>query len=106
MLLYTLVNPERRARLEEFCRRRNIPAVSILDPTLSVLGRYLGAAMSDEVGAQRNLDDAYYSRIEALDYAMAQDDGQNVNGLAEADIILLGVSHPAGPRRASAGNFG
>jgi len=92
VVLYTLVNPERRAQLEAFCRRRNISAVSILDPTLSVLGRYLGAAMTDEIGAQRNLDDAYYSRIEALDFAMAQDDGQNVAGLAEAEIILLGVS--------------
>jgi len=92
VVLYTIINPERRSRLEAFCRRRNIPAVSILDPTLSVLGRYLGAAMTDEVGAQRNLDDAYYSRIEALDYAMAHDDGQNVHGLAEAEIILLGVS--------------
>ena len=92
VVLYTLVNPERRERLEKFCRIHNIPAVSILDTTLSVLGRYLGAAMTDEIGAQRNLDDAYYSRIEALDYAMAQDDGQNVAGLAEAEIILLGVS--------------
>ncbi len=92
VVFYTLVNSDRRARLEAFCRERNIPAVSILDPTLSVLGRYLGAAMTDEIGAQRNLDDAYYSRIEALDFAMAQDDGQNVAGLAEADIILLGVS--------------
>ena len=92
VVLYTLVNPERRARLEGFCRRRNIPAVSILDPTLSVLGRYLGASMTDEVGAQRNLDDAYYSRIEAVDFSMAHDDGQNVKGLVDADIILLGVS--------------
>ena len=92
VVLYTLVNPERRARLEAFCRRRNIPAVSILDPTLSVLGRYLGASMTDEVGAQRNLDDAYYSRIEAVDFSMAHDDGQNVKGLVDADIILLGVS--------------
>ncbi len=92
VVLYTLVNPERRARLEAFCRARSIPTVSILDPTLSVLGRYLGSAMTDEVGAQRNLDDAYYSRIDALDYAMAHDDGQAVAGLAEADIILLGIS--------------
>lgn len=92
VVLYTLVNSERRKRLEDFCRTRNIPFVSILDPTLNVLGRYLGAAMTDEIGAQRNLDDAYYSRIEALDFAMAHDDGQNVTGLAEADIILLGVS--------------
>lgn len=92
VVLYTLVNPERRQRLEAFCRERGIPTVSILDPTLSVLGRYLGAAVTDEVGAQRNLDDAYYSRIEALDFAMAHDDGQGVAGLAEADIILLGIS--------------
>lgn len=92
IVLFTLVNPERRARLEEFCRNRNIPAVSILDTTLSVLGRYLGASMTDEVGAQRNLDDAYYSRIAALDFSMAHDDGQNVQGLVDADIILLGVS--------------
>jgi len=72
VVLYTLVNAERRARLEAFCRKRNIPAVSILDPTLSVLGRYLGSAMTDEIGAQRTLDDA--------------------SGLAEAEIILLGVS--------------
>lgn len=92
VVLYTLVNPERRERLQSFCRTHNIPAVSILDPTLSMLGRYLGAAMTDEVGAQRNLDDAYYSRIEALDFAMAHDDGQSVEGLVDADIVLLGVS--------------
>ncbi|WP_409432754.1 pyruvate, water dikinase regulatory protein [Litorimonas sp. RW-G-Af-16] len=92
IVLYTLVNGERRRRLEEFCVRRNIPAISILDPTLSVLGRYLGSAMISEVGAQRNLDAEYYQRIAALDFAMAHDDGQNVAGLVDADILLLGVS--------------
>ena len=92
IVLYTLVNPERRQQLEEFCVSRNIPAISILDPTLSMLGRYLGAAMISEVAAQRNLDDAYYDRIKALDFAMAHDDGQNAQGLNEADIILLGIS--------------
>ena len=48
--------------------------------------------MISEVGAQRTLDAEYYNRIEALDFAMAQDDGQNVQGLKNADIILLGVS--------------
>lgn len=92
VVLYTIVNAERRRRLEEFCVQHNIPAISILDTTLSMLGRYLGAAMISEVGAQRTLDAQYYQRIEALDYAMAHDDGQNVTGLGGADIILLGVS--------------
>ncbi|WP_026942849.1 pyruvate, water dikinase regulatory protein [Hellea balneolensis] len=92
VVLYTLVNEERRKMLENHCAKLNIPAISILDPTLSMLGRYLGAAMISEVGAQRTLDAEYYNRIEALDYAMAHDDGQNVTGLNSADIILLGIS--------------
>lgn len=92
VVLYTLVNEERRNMLESHCAKLNIPAISILDPTLSMLGRYLGAAMISEVGAQRTLDAEYYNRIEALDYAMAHDDGQNVTGLKTADIVLLGIS--------------
>ena len=92
VVLYTLVNEERRKMLESYCAKLNIPAISILDTTLSMLGRYLGSAMISEVGAQRTLDAEYYGRIEALDYAMAHDDGQNVMGLKNADIVLLGIS--------------
>ena len=92
VVLYTLVNEDRRKMLKDYCGKLNIPAISILDPTLSMLGRYLGSAMISEIGAQRTLDAEYYGRIEALDYAMAHDDGQNVTGLKTADIVLLGIS--------------
>ncbi len=92
IVLYTLVNAGRRHLLEERCKALNIPAVSILDTTLATLGRYLGAPIASEVGAQRTLDADYYKRIEALDFAMAHDDGQAVMGLKNADIILLGIS--------------
>lgn len=92
IVLYTVVDTERRKKLEKFCEKKNIPSISILDPSLSVLGRYLGTTMTSEVAAQRNLDAEYYKRIEALDFAMAHDDGQSAEGLKEADIILLGVS--------------
>jgi len=92
VVLYTLVNVDRRRMLEAHCAKLNIPAISILDPTLAMLGRYLGSAMISEVGAQRIMDAEYYGRIEALDFAMAHDDGQNVVGLREAEIILLGIS--------------
>lgn len=92
VVLYTLVNPERRRMLEDRCNQLNIPAISILDSTLAMLGRYLGAPVMQEIGAQRVLDSDYYARISALDFAMAHDDGQNVVGLRDADIILLGVS--------------
>jgi [pyruvate, water dikinase]-phosphate phosphotransferase / [pyruvate, water dikinase] kinase len=92
VVFYTLVNPQRRKLLEQRCSQLNIPAVSILDPALATLGRYLGAPMTSEIGAQRTMDVEYFSRIGALDYAMSHDDGQNIDGLKHADIILLGVS--------------
>jgi regulator of PEP synthase PpsR (kinase-PPPase family) len=92
VVLYTLMNPDRRKTLERFCARNKIPAISVLDQPISMLGRYLGSRMIREVGAQRNLDAEYYNRIEALDFAMAHDDGQNIMGLNNADILLLGIS--------------
>lgn len=92
VVLYTLMNPNRRKTLEKFCAHNKIPAISVLDQPISMLGRYLGSRMIREVGAQRNLDAEYYNRIEALDFAMAHDDGQNIMGLNNADILLLGIS--------------
>jgi len=92
VVIYTLVDVEKRKRLEEFCSHLHIPHVSILDPTLAMMGRYLGVTTSAEVGAQRTLDDAYYNRISALDFAMVHDDGQHMEGLPDADIVLLGIS--------------
>jgi len=92
VVLYTLMNPDRRKTLEKFCVRNKIPAIPVLDQPISMLGRYLGSRMIREVGAQRNLDAEYYNRIEALDFAMAHDDGQNIMGLNNADILLLGIS--------------
>lgn len=92
LVLYTLVDIEKRKRLEEFCVVLKIPHVSILDSTLAMMGRYLGVTTSAEVGAQRTLDDAYYNRISALDFAMVHDDGQQMEGLVDADIVLLGIS--------------
>lgn len=92
VVLYTLANPDRRRMLEDRCAKLNIPAVSILDPTLTILGRYLGAPVQQNIAAQHALDSDYYDRIAALDFAMVHDDGQNQAGLKDADIILLGVS--------------
>ena len=92
IVLYTLVDEDKRRRLEAFCAENNTPCVSILDPVLAVTGRYLGVTTTAQIGAQRTLDAAYYNRIASLDYAMAHDDGQSVAGLVDADIVLLGVS--------------
>lgn len=92
IVMYTLVNPELRELLEKQCARLGLPAIPILDQALGAMGRYLDVEMSSRVGAQRTLDADYYNRIEALNYAMAHDDGQNTDEFEEADVVLVGVS--------------
>ena len=38
------------------------------------------------------LNAEYFKRIDALNYTMMHDDGQHVEGLEEADVVLVGVS--------------
>ena len=54
--------------------------------------RYLGATLTSRVGAQHALDNDYFNRIEALNYAIAHDDGQGGQDLESADVVLVGVS--------------
>ncbi len=89
---FTISDDALRARLEQFCRQRGIQTLPVLDASLRMLSRHLGIEASDRVAGQHALNEDYFKRIEAIDFALAHDDGQNVQGLAEADVILLGVS--------------
>ena len=71
---------------------RGIPAVSILDPVVNLLGRVLGQATQNLPGGQRRLNTAYFDRIAAVDFAVSHDDGMNMGKLDRADILLVGVS--------------
>lgn len=92
LVLHTMVNEELRAELETRCRELGQPSVAVLDPVMSLLGKYLGAEVSHRPGAQHELDAKYFARIEALNYTMAHDDGQSTATLDLADVILVGVS--------------
>jgi len=92
VVLFTLVDPKIRAVLEDACREMNIPCVSVLDPVIETLKHYFQAEFRTDPGKQHTLDDAYFQRIDAIHFTLAHDDGQLLDGLKEADVIILGVS--------------
>lgn len=92
MVMYTMVNEELRSRLENRCTELHTPYISVLDPALEALAKYLGRETSHKPGSQHSLDNDYFDRINALNYTMAHDDGQSAGDLNTADVILLGVS--------------
>jgi len=91
-VLFTLVDPELRRRLEDTCRRLEVPCIAVLDPVLSALGAHLGVESRGRPGRQHEMDAAYFRRIEAMDFTLAHDDGQMVHDLEDADIVVVGVS--------------
>ena len=92
VVLHTIVDKELRAALEDGCRELEMSCIAALDPLVGALGRYLGASLSTRVGAQHTLDAGYFERMDALNYAMAHDDGQSGGDLDSADVVLVGVS--------------
>jgi [pyruvate, water dikinase]-phosphate phosphotransferase / [pyruvate, water dikinase] kinase len=92
IVFFTLVNPAFRRALETECRRLGVPCVSILDRAVQSLGKFLGAEESHRPGGQHEMDSRYLERVEALNFAIQHDDGQNQPNLAEADVVLVGVS--------------
>src|ERR1700681_1081824 len=92
IVLYTLLDDELLQRLETHCRELSLPCLSILGPVLQLLRSYLGAETSHRVGAQHTLNAEYFKRIDALNYTMLHDDGQHIDELEEADVVLVGVS--------------
>lgn len=92
LVLFTLVNPETRARLEDHCRRLGLPAVPALDAVTRALETQLGQAAHGRPGRQHIMDDAYFGRVDAIHFTIAHDDGVGWEDWEEADILLAGVS--------------
>ena len=92
IVLYTLLEDDLVSRLEKHCKQLSLPCLSVLGPVLQLLQSYLGTATSHRVGAQHVLNAEYFKRIDALNYTMLHDDGQHIEDLEEADVVLVGVS--------------
>jgi len=92
MVLYTLVDPDLALEVEKVCLETGSPCLSVLSPVVNMFEAYLGAASRGRPGAQHTLNADYFKRIDAMNYTMMHDDGQLVSGLADADVILFGVS--------------
>jgi regulator of PEP synthase PpsR (kinase-PPPase family) len=92
IVLFTLLEKDLVARLEAKCQEINCPSLSIIGPVMQLFQAFLGADTTGRVGAQHTLNADYFKRIDALNYTMLHDDGQHVEGLEEADVVLVGVS--------------
>ena len=92
LVLYTIVDDKLRKLLVSSCRDLGVTVVPVLDPVMTALAGHFGKTARGLSGRQHAMDREYFNRIEAMDYALAHDDGQSARNLEEADVVLIGVS--------------
>jgi [pyruvate, water dikinase]-phosphate phosphotransferase / [pyruvate, water dikinase] kinase len=92
IVLFTIADDALKLEIERRCDAMGTPCISILDPVIASLATYLNAKSKPHIGGQHVLNAEYFKRIDALNYTMAHDDGQQVADLDAADVVLLGIS--------------
>jgi regulator of PEP synthase PpsR (kinase-PPPase family) len=91
-VLSSLVDKALRNEIDMACAKLGVPIVHVLDQVMSMLQEHGGEQATARPGRQYTLDADYFRRIDAIHYVLAHDDGQAQAGIAEADVVLVGVS--------------
>jgi len=91
VVVYTLVEPELRQEMRNLCRRARLHYCDVLGQPIDAVAKVSGMAARMQPGGRHPLDETYFRRMEAIEFAVKYDDGMS-GGLHEADIVLVGVS--------------
>lgn len=92
IVLYTILEDELVRKLNKVCFDLNVPCIPVLSRIVSEFSNYLGIKVNNLIGRQHELNDEYFSKVEAISYTISHDDGQSCRDLYNADIVIIGVS--------------
>ena len=92
VIVHTTVSREMRDYLAHKCAELRITQVDLFGNLLDTLALYLRERPEETAGSFHMLGDKYFRRIDAMEYTLRYDDGIDVTGLADADIVLVGIS--------------
>ncbi|BDG61371.1 pyruvate, water dikinase regulatory protein [Caldinitratiruptor microaerophilus] len=92
LIVYTLIVPEIREHMRRRAAELGIPAVDIMGPMLDGLRQVTGVEPHLRPGLVHRLDEDYFLRVEAVEFAVKYDDGKDPRGCLKADAVILGVS--------------
>jgi len=92
IVFFTLANQHLRDRLMSRCKDIDVRCIDVLEGPVTALRQFLGKAETHKVGRQHEVDARYLDRIEALNFTIAHDDGQSLDSIGDAEVILTGAS--------------
>lgn len=92
ILVYTLVLTNLRQYIERRAKEKNLITIDILSPLINALSSKTGLQPQNAPNIIHRLDEQYFRKVEAVEFAVKYDDGKDPRGALYADVILIGVS--------------
>lgn len=92
IIIFTLVRDDMKEHVRELSKHAGIEAIDLMGPVIHSFEKAIGTKAIQEPGLVRRLDEDYFAKIEAVEFAVKYDDGRDPRGLLQADIVLVGVS--------------
>ncbi|MBO0439422.1 hypothetical protein DOK67_0002841 [Enterococcus sp. DIV0212c] len=92
VVVTTLVNKKLVNLVKDFSNRTGLQYVDYMSPLSEIVEGTFGVQPLQEPGAIHKLNEQYFSRVSAIEFAVRYDDGKDSKGFLEADYVLLGVS--------------
>lgn len=91
-IVFTIVVEDLRNHLIERAEEKNVSAVDVITPLLVPLIKQLGLKPKREPGLLRKLDEKYFKKVDAIEFAVKYDDGKDTRGIMKADLVVIGIS--------------
>ncbi|MCL7749786.1 pyruvate, water dikinase regulatory protein [Halalkalibacter alkaliphilus] len=92
IIAYTLVIPALKEYLDKRAEEEGILAIDLMSSLMEAFSQKFNKLPKRQPRLIRKLDANYFRRVEAVEFAVKYDDGQDVRGIERADIVLIGVS--------------
>jgi regulator of PEP synthase PpsR (kinase-PPPase family) len=92
LVVFTVVNPEERELISKLVEKHNIETVDLIGALISKLALYLQSPPAGVPGLLHMITEDYFRRIEAVEFAVKNDDGAEPRNLPKADLVLVGIS--------------
>lgn len=92
VIVFTMVLEELKDFLVDEANKRGLAHIDVMSPVIKSMGSVLNYVPKREPGLIRRLDEKYFKKVEAIEFAVKYDDGKDPRGLKKADIVLIGIS--------------
>ena len=87
-----LVDAQAKAVVQDACQQKGIPFFDVTGPLVQFMAEHVGVSPANELSRLHEVNEKYFHRIAAIEFATEHDDGLGLATLNKADIVLVGVS--------------